>query len=113
MATDASTSNLTGLSTGVISKTGACARLGDGIKADAKRQTIVSRMTRILTCSHFLVNYSDQRICSRQRTGRDSELAAVIGNLRYFQIDVANRDYHYLSQIGTHPSSKEFQTAVG
>ena len=99
MAIDASTSNLTELSTGVISKTGACARLGDGIKADAKRQTIVSRMARILTFCLFLVNYSDQRIESAAASARSATetLAAVIGNLGHFQMDVANRDYHYLS----------------
>src|ERR1700741_1719830 len=43
MATDASTSNLIVLSTGVISKTGTCARLGDGNRTDAKKQKRANR----------------------------------------------------------------------
>jgi hypothetical protein len=44
IATDASTSNLTELSPGVISKIGACARLTDGSTVDAKRQRAAIRM---------------------------------------------------------------------
>src|SRR5271167_2730446 len=59
--TDASTSNLIELSTGVISKTGACARLTEGSTADATRQRIVSRMLGSVSLTRFVVNDSIQK----------------------------------------------------
>src|SRR6202040_369766 len=44
IATDASTSNLIELSVGVISKTGACARLSDGNTAENKKDRMARRM---------------------------------------------------------------------
>src|SRR5260370_28513967 len=65
IATDASTSNLTELSTGVISKTGACARLTDGSTVEAKRQRIVSLMLGSVNLTRFVVNNSIQKTSKR------------------------------------------------
>jgi len=44
IATDVSTSNLTEISTGVISKTGTCAQLNDGNTVKTKRLNIANRI---------------------------------------------------------------------
>src|SRR5271165_4869248 len=51
MATDAFTENLTELPSGVILKTGACARLSAGNMADAKKKKTANRM---LPCAGVL-----------------------------------------------------------
>jgi len=57
IATDASTSNLIELSTGVIAKTGTSyAKLTEGINADTKMQMTANRMAVSVSCSRFVVN---------------------------------------------------------
>src|ERR1700685_2315257 len=48
MATEAFTKNLTSLSSGVMVKTGPCARANDGNTADAKRQKTINRTESLL-----------------------------------------------------------------
>src|ERR1700733_8238655 len=61
IATDASTSNLIELSTGVISNTGACARPSDGNTLHTRRQKIGS-IPLVLSLCHFIVNSSHLKL---------------------------------------------------
>src|SRR2546430_138367 len=62
IATDAFTSNLILLSTGVIAKTGACAWLADGSTVDATRHRMVS-------CTNYLLGHEDSDKASPIQAG--------------------------------------------
>jgi hypothetical protein len=55
-ATDAFTWNLIELPSGVISKTGACAPVSDGNRADAKRQKSASRISHVVCALPVLLS---------------------------------------------------------
>jgi len=95
MATEAFTKNLMLLSTGVIEKTGASARLREGSTADAKRQSTESRILPSLRLLKVAVNsqfiedccltlrfhYSGQRELRKDAFSRNSRQAGRSGTL--------------------------------
>jgi hypothetical protein len=76
MATDASTSNFIVLSTGVISKTGTCARVADGNMASIKTRRIVNLIEASLGVRDLRKKRAKKRLTTRPLVEKDSESRA-------------------------------------